>query len=373
VAKQSEAQKAYGRRRTQQARNDNARQLVRESEWEQGDGEGGTRTLTSRRWKVEADVPRWQVVQPAAPVRVSVPRRIKGGYPAPPGWETAVILPDLQAGYWLTNDGDLVPFHDRRAVDIAVSLVELLRPDRVVCLGDWLDLPAFASKKWPQEPAFARTTQAALDYVHQLLAKLAKLAGRVDYLEGNHDARMRLYLRDNARAAYGVKTVGADWPAMSVPALLRLDDLGVRYRAGYPANAVYLNENLTCIHGTKTGGGGKAVNAVLAQEQVSVIQGHTPTIQSAYRTRNDRDKPKFTGAWTFGCLCRIDGAVPDGAGVDDSTGRPVKHWTNWQQGLGVVHYEPRGKRFSVETVPIFEGHAVYRGEVFLSPNGVEDG
>ena len=68
-------------------------------------------------------------------------------------------------------------------------------------------------------------------------------------------------------------------------------------------------------------------------------------------------------AFSPGCLCRVDGAVPSTkSGVDD-VGMPIQRFESWQQGLAVVTELPSG-RWTYEIVPIINGEAVYRGRVF---------
>ncbi|WP_218571937.1 hypothetical protein, partial [Pseudomonas sp. SZ57] len=75
----------------------------------------------------------------------------------------------------------------------------------------------------------------------------------VTLIEGNHDRRLQKSILRNAKAAFGLKRANdpESWPVLSVPNLLRLDDLGVEYVEGYPAGEKWINDNLVCIHGHK--------------------------------------------------------------------------------------------------------------------------
>lgn len=287
------------------------------------------------------------------------------------GWRTAVILPDQQIGYRSLPDR-LQPFHDPRALDVAEKIVAAERPDLTVMLGDLLDFPAFG--RFRQEPGFATTSQAGLDRAAVHVATVAALSGETRIIEGNHDARIQHHLLDNALAAAGLQRTrrnGSPLPVLSVPYLLAIEEMhNVRWIGGYPAGATYINDGLAAIHGRKTGANYPA--AYLNEERVSIVAGHTHAIVDVLRTRNDRDKPRFSRFFSPGCLCRIDGTVPSfrsGASVLDA---PPRSWENWQQGLAVVRYDPDGSKFAVEMVPIFEGWAMHRGQVFTSAKGVED-
>lgn len=315
----------------------------------------------------------WPVVQPVTPVTVKVSAAKHRPTHLGNDWQTAVILPDVQFGYRRLLDGTLDPFHDDAALDIAEQIVAFEQPQVVAWLGDLLDLPEMS--KYRQEPQFASTLQPALDRAYHHLAVVSALSGRGVLLEGNHDARLELYVIDNAKAAFGLKPARSapdDWPVLSVPSLLRLEELGIKYVTGYPANVTYLNDNLALMHGTKIGSGGRTgASMVVEDERVSVINGHTHRIETAYRTRATRNSPKFSVAHSPGCLCRIDGAVPSannrGSGRN---GQPRLHWENWQQGLAVVRFEPGDGRFHIESVPIFNGWAIHRGVEFHARTGV---
>lgn len=319
----------------------------------------------------------WDPVRPARKVEVKAKRRVVS---APEGaWKTAVILPDPQIGYRRLADGSLDPFHDARALDIALQVVELERPDLTVWLGDFLDFPQFG--RYRQEATFAETVQPTLEYGHELIARTASLSREVRLIEGNHDARLQLYATDNALAAAGIrraKEAPDSWPVLSVPYLLRLDELGVEYVGAYPTGATYLNDNLACIHGNVVGPAGMTAAKVVSQEQVSVIFGHVHRIETAYQTRNSRGRPRFNMAHTPGALCRIDGAVPSvKSAVNLRSGKPAKSWENWQQGLTVVRYLDEGpqveQKFTIESIPIFEGWAQHRGQILTSDLEVDAG
>lgn len=308
--------------------------------------------------------PDWPVVQQAKPTKVTPAKTTKKS--SPDGWETAIILPDVQVGFRQFPEG-LDPFHDEVAMQLALKIVRDLNPDLIVNLGDFLDLPNFGT--YEQEPAFANTTQETLDRGHMFLAEQRAAApnAAIELIEGNHDRRLQKMILKNAMTAFGLRRAGDPpeaWPVMSVPYLLRLDDLDVKYVEGYPAGITWINENLACVHGSKVRSNGSTAAAVVDDERVSIIHGHIHRIEEQHKTRRTASGPKFSFAASPGCLCRIDGAVPSAKSSTDSTGRPVNAVENWQQGLAVVHYEPGNGRFSYQAVPIYDGWAMYNGKEY---------
>lgn len=308
-----------------------------------------------------ADGPEWPVVQPAKPCVVEHKAK-----PRKQGkWKRAVILPDPQIGYRRDLDtGALDPIHDEAAMACALRLVAAADPDTIINLGDTLDLAEWGT--FEQEAGFAFTTQASIDRGHRWLAEqkaAAPALERHELIEGNHDRRMEKAVRRNAMAAFGLKRANEpeSWPVMSVPNLLRLDELDVTYVGGYPAGITWVNDNLACIHGHKVRSSGSSAALVVDDERVSVLFGHVHRIELQHKTRRTKDGPKQSFAASPGCLCRIDGAVPSVKSSTDPMGRPLLSWENWQQGVAVVEYEPGDGRFHLELVPIIDGHARWHG------------
>lgn len=327
------------------------------SAWEMGykDTEGEAQTHPLFGIQLEADpvkfTPEWPVVTRVESVKL--PRREvepKGDA------RKAVILSDLQ-----------YPYADEKAVEVALQIVRDVKPDKVVLVGDMLDLAAWG--KYEQRPEFAAQTQAAVIQAHQLLATLRKLcpAAEIAVLEGNHDARMEKSLLANARQAFGLRRADAldGWPVMSVPYLTAMDDLDVNYVSGYPANRFWLNDNLQIRHGQRVRSGGSTAKLVADDERVSTIFGHVHRIETHYKTTQVRSGGRTNAAYAIGCLCRIDGSVPSVKNGYDLSGRPVENFEDWQQAIAVVDYEEGNAPFNVTPIYIntFNNYqAVYNGK-----------
>ena len=302
-------------------------------------------------------------------------------YPAKPpkkapaflkGWNTAVILPDPQFGFrYLKGLPDpLDPFHDVAAIDVATQILAAVaadsRVDVVVNLGDFLDLPAHS--KYDQHPVWQQTTQAAIDAGHEFLAKQRATVpkAKIVVLEGNHDKRISdTVLRFNA-ASVGLTRalIPLDWPTLSAPFLLRTDDLKVDWLDGYPARKFWLNDWIKCVHGTIVRSSGSTASAYSRGDRTSTIFGHIHRIEVHHTTQQDRHGAVRQFAATPGCLCRVDGAVPSVKGAMDLHGRPIKNYEDWQQGVLVLRYRDNDPRYSLETVHIQDGWALYAGQEF---------
>jgi predicted phosphodiesterase len=312
----------------------------------------------------EAGQPAWPVIQPGKRYTVPTlnPQPIKHGE-----YQTAVILPDMQIGYF-HNAAGLEAIHDEQAIEVALRIIKASKPAQIVLVGDNLDLCEFG--KYRYTPAFARTTQAAIDRATELCAQLRKLAPQatITWIAGNHEERLGNYVLDSAAAAFGLRrgNIPTEWPVMSVPYLCRLDEFEVEYLSGYPTGAHWINERLHVIHGDKVASGGSTAHKYLSTQKTSVIFGHIHRREWAERTRDDYDGARTILAASPGCLARTDGAVPSTRGGHDLDGRPLYRSEDWQQGLAVVEYEPGDGDFVLELVPIRNGWARWRGVDYLA-------
>jgi hypothetical protein len=308
--------------------------------------------------------PEWELVRPGPAVKMppvkAKPRPVRDH-------KVAVIVPDMQIGYFRNAAGVLEETHDEAAMSVMLAITAKIDPDLVVLVGDNLDFPAFG--KYRLSPAFAQTTQASIDRATTLCAQLRHAAPNavIKWIAGNHEERLTNFIIDNASAAFGLRVGNSpdSWPILSVPFLCDMDTYGIDYIPGYPAGVTWINENLKVIHGTKHKSNGSTAHAYLATEKVSVLYGHIHRREWAERTRDDWDGPKTTMAASPGCLARIDGAVPSTKGSIDLDGRPMSVVEDWQQGIAVVTYDDTDNHhFWYEQVPIHDGRAMYRGHLY---------
>jgi len=322
--------------------------------------------------------PDWPVIERAPSKGKPQRQNKKAKSNAPKGWETAVILPDIQIGFWNSSldphQVKLEPTHDERAISVALEVIRDINPDRVVMVGDNLDFSQYG--KFLTSAPFKAMIQPAIDRAAELCREVREAAprARIDWIAGNHEARMAKYIQLNAEGAFGITTgklngeLRDKWPVMSVPYLCRMDDFDITYHPGYPESYVSLNENLMIIHGHKVVSNGSTTTKYLNDAHQSVIYGHIHRVEYAYRTRKSEKGPRTVMAASPGCLCRIDGAVPSTKSGADEFGRPILQGIeNWQQGLAVVQYQPPGVEnewFNYEPMLIFDGRGFFRGKEY---------
>ena len=284
--------------------------------------------------------------------------------------KAAILLPDAQIGFRRYEDETWDPFHDNRAIDVAFQITAMIQEehqvDKVLLLGDMMDLPA--QGKYDQEPSFANTINKTLQAGHNFFSTIRALAphSEIVYLEGNHDCRMEKYVRNNAPTIATMRQVNSPFPVNSLPHLMRFDEIGVDYVSGYPASAYWVNPRLQAVHGNRANSNGStALQHLNKNPLVSTLFGHSHRFEMMYKTHNTPDGPKDSMAFSPGCLCRVDGAVPSYNGGINIHEKPVTFYENWQQGIGVLWYREDGY-FAIDPVRIHDGKALYRGQEFVS-------
>lgn len=297
--------------------------------------------------------PEWPPVNRVESVRLQKKEKARN----PDELETAFIFSDIQ-----------IPFEDNEALQIALNVMRDVKPDRVVFIGDLLDLNAWS--RFEQLPEWAVATQDAISRAHQLLANVRKAlpSAQIQVIEANHEARMPKSLLNNAKAAYGLKRADQleGWPVLSVPYLTAMDTLDVEWVPGYPANRVYLSPGLQVIHGTTTTKGA-AARRTSAIEKVSTIFGHDHRLSMNAETVNSFSGGEQIRSYGAGCLCRIDGHVPSTKSGRDLDGAPVRNLENWTQGFVIASYVPSGGPFHVEQVAIDtlnNYQTMFRGKIY---------
>lgn len=302
--------------------------------------------------------PKWPVVQPAQPVNIVIENRPEPNYRG--DYKLALKCADTQIGFRAIEDG-YESFHDDSAMDLFTQVVIKEQPDKIDILGDFLDLPS--QSRWAQEAGFARTTQMALDRAYEWLSELRAAApnAEITIIEGNHDKRLQTYVETNALAAFGLRKAGlpSDWPVMSLPNLLRLEELNVKYMDAYPTAATWDNDQVRNMHGTKANSRG-STTAQYSQELPHLSQwvGHTHRAEITYKTvMGPRGEAIETYVANPGCLCKTDGTVPSVHGAIHADGSSARVVENWQAGWGANYYN------ETESWPfvyrIREGRSVY--------------
>lgn len=92
-----------------------------------------------------------------------------------------------------------VPFHDKKAWNLTLNVIEKAKPDKVVIIGDFADFLAVSF--FPKPPGRLNNLELEVEDVNEELDKLPK--GTV-YMKGNHEHRLERYLAQKAPELFGL-------------------------------------------------------------------------------------------------------------------------------------------------------------------------
>lgn len=149
--------------------------------------------------------------------------------------KTILIVPDVQ-----------LPFHDPVLLKKVIQVAEDMQPDRILQIGDLIDLPTVS--RWTKGTAeeYAPLLQEHISQTKdEFFSPLRKAApsAKFEWLRGNHDERLWDYI---SKYAYPLRTL----EALSIESLFELDKFKVSYVKGPHRVAT----NTYAIHGHESGG-----------------------------------------------------------------------------------------------------------------------
>lgn len=225
------------------------------------------------------------------------------------------------------------PFQDQPVLDQVISLICDDSFDRIVINGDlvdFYDISRFVSKKHVPIEDELKLTKTFLSQLRTVYD------GPIDYTIGNHELRMEMYLRTDAKKLAGLE-------CLELPNLLELDGFGITL---HDEEGFLLRPHFLVYHGTVVRKhSGWSAKGELEKWGVSGISGHTHRLES-YHVTNMQGTRAW---WEQGCLCSVD--------AEYVTGVP-----NWQQGFAIGEFSYDSRWFHVERVPVLGGRLRYRGK-----------
>lgn len=261
-----------------------------------------------------------------------------------------------------------LPFEDPPAILLAKEILHDFQPALIILAGDIVDF--YGISRFSKDPA--REVNFG-DEVEEDAEKLGRMLSWFSdaqwiYIEGNHEERMRAYLRMRAKVFSKLRS-------LEIPRLLNLPDR-VLYlphldepqpRNLYSAPQVCLGK-LYVLHGDTVRLSGTTINVArtaLQRLMVPVLMGHWHMVQVYTQTKYDGET---TGAWITGCLCR-----------------PRPHYDTgriWGQGITLIDLQRvryNGSEdffFNVEPIPFFSKgehlFAIWRGREYSKKMRISD-
>lgn len=220
------------------------------------------------------------------------------------------------------------PYEDKSAVAAFLKEIGLRKPEVIVLNGDLLDF--YKLSKFSKDPA-GKNPEEEIEMCKTFLKRLRREAGKeckIYYTIGNHSARLRKYILDNAPMVTGLME--------NVFSLLKLEEPNVVGCA-----SLLVNDTFIFKHGSRLGSkSGLSAIKELEAHYLSGASGHTHRL-SRYSVR--KVGRRFIWLET-GCLCDLNPEYM----IDP----------DWEQGIGIVSFE-KGKLKNAQVYPIVDGKILY--------------
>lgn len=255
--------------------------------------------------------------------KYGIPEEIKCDFqPYPLIADKCLVLSDIH-----------VPFHDSKALAIAIEHGVRAGCDTVLLNGDAMDCHRVSKfrKDCPPKMRF-------LDEVNTMkvfLQGLTKNFRQVVYKLGNHEERLESYLHDKADELF-------DLPQFQLSYLLDLFNLGIKW---VQDKRPIRFDRLTILHGHEYQGGFVApvntARGLFLRAKTNAMQSHS------HQTSNHTEttlEDKTISTWSTGCLCQLHPKYS-----------PLN--TKWNQGFAIVDRTTKDK-FRVHN------HRIINGEVY---------
>lgn len=244
------------------------------------------------------------------------------------------VIPDTQ-----------IPYMDMAFAKRMLRVIRAYKPDKVVHVGDLIDLPE--TSRWTKGSAgeYAPTLQASMDQTYEFLKDIRKAAPNavIQCKAGNHDERLEKYIRDYAPALSSLRS-------SSLPDQLRLDELGILYER----KPFLVAPDVMVLHGHEraySSISGKYELERIRQHGMSVVTGHThtPVLVTTAQAVGFEQKHFFGMNVGHAMDVKKVGYVSDG-------------YVNWMQSFGLIETEDGVSYPTLVTAP--NGHFRWRGHTY---------
>jgi predicted phosphodiesterase len=244
----------------------------------------------------------------------------------------AVVFPDQH-----------YPIHDVKAMNVAHQVLEKVKPDIFINLGDvgeWESVSShkYKKKKRPPLEFILPNVEQEVEYVNKELDKVDAILDKVGCKErhicqGNHDEWLDKFVEENPYLDHLTFRKACYW-----------DKRGFKFKK---YNEVLTIGKLSFIHGAYTGP--THAKKHLESYGTNLLYGHVHDLQRYSMTRL---KDGTISAWSLGCLKDM---------------RAEKNtWlrgrlNNWNHAVAIIDFWKNGN-FAIQIVEIVKGKTVLNGE-----------
>jgi len=236
------------------------------------------------------------------------------------------------------------PLHDSKAVEVLCKVIEQVKPDKYVDIGDIGEWSSVSHWQWQKRKRPPLEYQ--LPYVDKEIIEVNKCIDRIDesldkvnckekyQIEGNHDDWLNKFVIENPYLSkYKFKTA------------VKLEERGYKY---YPFGKYLRLGKLWIYHGHHFSGIQHTRNHLL-RLGCNIMYGHHHDLQQTSVTHMDGCK----SAWSIGCLKDMSSVANNFL---------CNRKTNWSHALAIVDFFGNGY-FTVHILQIINGKTSFEGKL----------
>jgi len=263
--------------------------------------------------------------EPVTPQNTRV-QRYSSVYPSGPypDYDSFVVLPDWH-----------VPFHNTEHLCCAREFVAIFKPTVIFLPGDIFDCYQLA--RFPKNPELLHKLQQDLDLAREQLELLRMSAPSavIQYIQGNHEFRLRKYLWTKAPELSGLRD-------LDIRHQMRLEEQGIFYQ-----EKPIRHKSLYVKHGnlirTK---GGYTARGELERNLITGVSGHSHRMGCSYMT-TPNGVIKWYECGTLADIERLSDEYLEGQTPD------------WHPGFAYGYVNEQ--RCTVYLAEIVDGSVIYNG------------
>ncbi len=189
-----------------------------------------------------------------------------------------------------------VPYHDTKAVDVALKFGVEKKVNTIVLCGDFMDF--YGLSKFENDPR-ERELRYELDCGYEMIGYISSLLpnSKIYYLPGNHEFRYESYLRRKAPELLQIEPELA-----KLDTVLHFSDFGLEYLR---FSQIIKAGKLFIGHGHEFGGGAGGVNP----GRTFFLRSYSNFIGGHFHKTSENIERRLNGSmvsnWSMGCLCGL--------------------------------------------------------------------
>jgi predicted phosphodiesterase len=239
------------------------------------------------------------------------------------------------------------PFHDQRAINVVLKIMEQLKPRYIIHVGDAID--AYPISKYDKHLKRKHTLQDEVNLLREHFAqvRLASPDSHVVWLEGNHEDRLERLLHSLQGPMRAMLELDIVEEALTWPVIVGTEELGIEFVSRREQSQRKLLPKFIIKHGDLIRPeSGQAARAEWEKYGRSGASGHTHKLGMYFHRDHNGNH-----VWSeTGCLCDF---------------KKIEHTVDpdWHQGCLVLTFEPKTGAVQVELIKIHNGMAVFEKQV----------